>query len=82
MNITISPEDVSTLVSHGSVVAITGTADNGDRVTFGGETEQMEEIAAALVMDFEDSIEVEVAEHQVLSTVKFDPTRNPMAAAS
>lgn len=74
MQVTISPEDVATLTSHGSVVAITGTADNGDRVTFAGENDSMEEIAAALVMEFEDEITVDVEDYQILSTRKWEPS--------
>lgn len=68
MNITLTIEDVSTFTDHGSVVAMTGTDENGNRVTFAGDARMMEPVMQALIIGDEPEVDVEVEEWQILST--------------
>jgi hypothetical protein len=66
MIVTLTIEDVSTLTDHGSVVAITGTDESGQRVTFAGDSRMMEPLVAALVIGDEPEVEAEVEDWQVI----------------
>jgi hypothetical protein len=66
--ITLTIEDLATLASHGSVWSITGTGEDGERVTFGGEPRLMDDVAGALMIGDEDEVEVSIEDWQVLST--------------
>lgn len=72
MQVTITHEDVVTVRGQGDRIVITGTAENGDRVTFSGDPEDMEEIAVALVMDMEDDVVIDVEPHQIVGVKRFD----------
>jgi hypothetical protein len=49
------------------VVAVTGTNEDGRRVTFAGDTRPMNEVMSALIMDVEDEVTVEVEDWQLWS---------------
>ena len=66
MLLTITVEDLDTVENHGSIVRITGTADNGDRVTFAGDTRAMNGMAE-FVEELGDVV-VDVEDWQILST--------------
>lgn len=68
MNVTLTIEDVSTFTDHGSVVAITGTGEDGQRVTFGADVRMMEPVMQALIIGDEPEVDVEVEDWQILST--------------
>jgi hypothetical protein len=65
MQVTLTIDDVLTAVDHGSVVAITGTDENGRRVTFAGDVRPMNEVMSSLIMDLEDEVTVEVEDWQL-----------------
>ena len=66
MIITLIDTDVDTVLDEGSVVAITGTDEDGQRVRFGADARMIEPVLRALVMDEEFEIPVEVEDWQVL----------------
>lgn len=65
MQVTLTITDIETAVDHGSVVQITGTNEEGQRVTFAGDTRPMLQVMEALVTDVEDEITVEVEDWQI-----------------
>lgn len=67
--ITLTLDDVSTAVDHGSTVSIVGTDSKGKRVAFAGDARPMCQVLEALVMDQEDEITVEVEPWQILGLV-------------
>lgn len=67
MIVTLTEEDVATVRDCGSVVQITGTGEDGQRITFGSDARMIVPILQALVMDLEFEIPVEVEDWQVLS---------------
>lgn len=66
MQVTLEDTDVATLIDQGTVVVITGTGEDGQRVTFGADARAIEPALRALVMDEEFSVDVEVDEWQIL----------------
>ena len=65
MLITLTGQDVATVDDHGSIVVITGTAEDGSRVTFGGDPRPMADIVLALLGDEEDEVTVDVEGWQI-----------------
>lgn len=72
MTITLVDTDIATLVDHGSIIAITGTDEEGQRVRFGADARMIEPALQALVMDEEYEIDVEVDDWQVLGVSQGD----------
>lgn len=65
--ITLTPEDVvDTLVDEGSVVMVTGTDEDGQRVTIGADARAIDPALAALLMGEEPEVQVEFEPWQVL----------------
>ncbi len=70
MIVTLTIEDVATLTEHGSVVTITGTGEDGQRVTFAGDfLREMEAVVSALVIDDEPEVEVEIEDWQIIRPI-------------
>lgn len=67
MIITLTIEDVATVVDEGTVVQITGTGEDGQRVTFAGDARSMSHVLEALVSGDEPEVDVQVEDWQVLS---------------
>jgi hypothetical protein len=67
MRVTITAQDAETARFEGTVIVLTGTADDGSRVTFAGDRRPMNELGDAVLADGEATAEVE--SWQVLSTV-------------
>lgn len=51
MNITVTREDLATGSNEGTVIMITGTSENGARVTFAGDQRQMAAMIMAVVTE-------------------------------
>ena len=68
MTITLTIEDTATLTDHGSVYAITGTDEDGNRVTFGADPRMLESPLHELIIGDEPEVDVEIEEWQILST--------------
>lgn len=66
MTVTLSIDDFSTVQDHGSVVLITGTGEEGQRVTFGIEPRMLDDIAG-LVLD-EGDMDVWVESWAIMGT--------------
>lgn len=74
MLISLTTTDLTTIVEHGSVVTITGTNSQRDRVTFGAEPRAIDDVARALLLDEEEEpLEVEVEEWQILDVDAWEP---------
>jgi hypothetical protein len=69
MIVTLTIEDVATLTDHGSVVAITGTDEDGQRVTFAGDSREMEVMVSALVIGDEPEVEAEIEDWQIIRPI-------------
>lgn len=54
MEVTITADDIASLEDHGSVVLLTGTDEDGSRVTFAGEPRMIDDVARAVMFDDED----------------------------
>lgn len=59
--------DVASVQQHGSVWTITGSADDGKPVTFGGDWRLMDELVTALRKCDDDTIDVEIESWQIMA---------------
>lgn len=64
MTVTLSIGDFSTVQDHGSVVLITGTAEDGQRITFGVEPRMLDDLAGIAMGD--DDVDVWVESWQIM----------------
>jgi hypothetical protein len=64
--IEITAEDVATAVDHGTTVSITGTDEDGKRVTFAGDHRMMEGLMAAALFYDEESVSALVEGWQII----------------
>ncbi len=68
MNVTLTSDDLDTADNKGTVILVTGTDDDGNRVTFAGDHRPM---AWALeIVETVGEIQVDVDAWQILSTEK------------
>lgn len=68
MLLTLTSEDLPTVVGHGSVVQVTGTDEDGARVTFAGDHRVMAGMLEAL--EVEGELPVYVEDWQITRTVQ------------
>jgi hypothetical protein len=68
MRVTVTVADLAAGQDHGSVWVLTGTADDGARVTFGGDHRPMRGLADAVMEQGE--VEAEVEPWQVLGSAR------------
>lgn len=66
MHVTITADDISSLEGHGSVGLLTGTGEDGERVTFAGEPRMIDDIAQTLLLDEDEDITVFVEDWQIM----------------
>lgn len=66
MTVTLSIDDFSTVQDHGSIVLITGTGEEGQRVTFGVEPRMLDDIAGLAMGD--GDVDVWVEGWQIMGT--------------
>lgn len=64
MELTLTIDDIATFDFVGDVALATGTADNGDRVTFAGNPRALDALAQAIMLDEEAEVAVDVEESQ------------------
>lgn len=69
MFVTLVEDDLATLQEHGSIALITGTNEDGARVTFGVDARMIEDIGMALIFGEEFETTVEVEGWQIVGTV-------------
>ena len=62
--ITLSRDDLGTIVDEGSIVIITGTSESGERVIFAGDARPMRELVNGIVNEGE--VVAEVEDYQIL----------------
>lgn len=67
MNVTVTSEDLDTIVDHGSVIEVTGTAEDGARVTFAGDHRPMTFFLNAVKESGEEV--TDVAKWQIRGTI-------------
>ena len=89
MQITINNQDLLSARDEGTVMVLTGTAENGDRVTFGADRRPADDLADAVVNSLDGEITAEVESWQVLSTnplrkgrIRRTPGGNPTSEAA
>lgn len=68
MVVTLVEEDIVTIQDHGSVALITGTNEDGERVTFGVDPRALDDIGRALIFGEEFEITVEVEGWQIMGS--------------
>lgn len=65
--VTVTIEDVATAFADGSIIRMTGTTDDGRRVTFAGDHRPMGTLIENLLTDEDESATVALEAWQILS---------------